>query len=61
MTTDKTRELAQQIETSINALATETDAARRGTVFQAWLNAMARFHSYSWNNQLLISMQRAVT
>jgi antirestriction protein ArdC len=57
MTTDKARELAQQIETSVNALAAETDAARRSDIFRGWLNAMAQFHNYSWNNQLLISMQ----
>ena len=57
MTTDKARELAQQIETSVNALAAETDAARRSDIFRGWLNAMAQFHAYSWNNQLLISMQ----
>ena len=57
MTTDKARELAQQIETSVTTLAVETDAARRSDVFRGWLNAMAQFHNYSWNNQLLISMQ----
>src|SRR6516162_7936070 len=57
MTTDKARELAQHIESSVNALAAETDAARRSDIFRGWLNAMAQFHNYSWNNQLLISMQ----
>ena len=57
MTTNKARELTQQIETSVNALAAETDAARRSDIFRGWLNAMAQFHNYSWNNQLLISMQ----
>lgn len=57
MTTDKARELAQQIETSVNALAAETDAARRSDIFLGWLKAMSQFHNYSWNNQLLISMQ----
>jgi antirestriction protein ArdC len=57
MTTDKARELAQQIETSVAALAAETDAARRSDIFREWLNAMAQFHNYSWNNQLLIAMQ----
>jgi hypothetical protein len=57
MTTDKARELSQQIETSVNALAAETDAARRSDIFRGWLNAMGQFHNYSWNNQLLISMQ----
>ena len=57
MTTDKARDLAQQIESSVAALAAETDAARRSDIFRGWLNAMARFHNYSWNNQLLIAMQ----
>ena len=57
MTTDKARELAQQIETSVTTLAAETDAARRSDIFRGWLNAMAQFHNYSWNNQLLIAMQ----
>ena len=57
MTTDKARELALQIETSVNALAAETDAARRNDNFRGWLNAMAHFHNYSWNNQLVIAMQ----
>jgi len=48
MTTDKARELSQQIETSVNALAAETDAARRSDIFRGWLNAMAQFHNYSW-------------
>ena len=48
MATDKARELAQQIETSVNALAAETDAARRSDIFRGWLNAMAQFHNYSW-------------
>ena len=48
---------AQQIETSVTTLAAETDAARRSDVFRGWLNAMAQFHNYSWNNQLLIAMQ----
>ena len=59
MTTDKARELAQQIETSVTTLAAETDAARRSDVFRGWLNAMAQFHNYSWSNQLLIAMQNA--
>ena len=34
MTTDKARELAQQIETSVVALAADTDAARRSDIFR---------------------------
>ncbi len=55
MTTDKARSLADQIEDSVNQLASETDAARQSELFQNWLNAMAAFSSYSWNNQLLIA------
>jgi antirestriction protein ArdC len=58
MTTDKARSLADQIEDSVKQLASETDAARQSELFQNWLNAMAAFSSYSWNNQLLIAFQR---
>jgi antirestriction protein ArdC len=57
MTNDKARALADQIESSVNALAAETDAVRKSETFLNWLNAMAEFHSYSWNNQFLISIQ----
>jgi antirestriction protein ArdC len=58
MTTDKVRELAEQIEATVNALAQETDAARKSESFLRWLTTMAQFHNYSWNNQLLIALQR---
>ncbi len=61
MTTDKARALAEQIESSVNALAQETDAVRKSETFLNWLNAMAQFHSYSFNNQWLIAMQEWVT
>ena len=57
MTNDKTRSLAEQIEISVNTLAAETDEARRSELFLNWLNTMAKFHSYSWNNQILIALQ----
>jgi len=58
MTTDKARSLAEQIEASVNQLAIETDQARQSELFKNWLNAMAQFSNYSWNNQLLIAFQR---
>jgi len=57
MTNDKARALAEQIETSVNALAAETDAVRKSELFTQWLNAMALFTNYSWNNTFLISVQ----
>ena len=57
MTNDKARALAEQIETSVNALAAETDAVRKSELFIQWLNAMAQFTNYSWNNQFLIAVQ----
>ena len=41
MTTDKARDLAEQIESSVNALATETDEVRKSDFFKQWLDAMA--------------------
>jgi hypothetical protein len=58
MTTDKARSLAEEIEASVNRLATETDEARQSELFENWHNAMAQFSNYSWNNQLLIAFQR---
>jgi hypothetical protein len=58
MMNEKTRALAEQIETSINTLATETDAVRKSQNFLNWLDAMAKFSSYSLNNQILILLQR---
>jgi N-terminal domain of anti-restriction factor ArdC/IrrE N-terminal-like domain len=58
MTNDKARALTEQIESSVNALAAETDAVRKSETFLCWLNAMANFSSYSFNNQILISLQR---
>jgi antirestriction protein ArdC len=58
MTNDKALELAEQIEKSVNELATETDAVRKSDLFKQWLNAMATFSSYSFNNQMLIAVQR---
>jgi antirestriction protein ArdC len=57
MINDKACALTEQIESSVNALAAETDAVRKSETFLNWLNAMAQFHSYSWNNQFLISIQ----
>ncbi len=57
MTNDKARALADQIESSVNVLAAETDAVRKSETFLNWLNAMAKFSSYSWNNQFLIAIQ----
>jgi hypothetical protein len=58
MTSDKARSLTDQIEASVNQLAAETDEARQSELFKTWLNAMAQFSNYSWNNQILIAFQR---
>ena len=58
MMNEKTRALAEQIEASINTLANETDAVRKSHTFLNWLDAMAKFSSYSLNNQILILLQR---
>ena len=47
MTTDKARSLTEQIEASVNQLASETDEARQSELFKTWLNAMAQFSNYS--------------
>jgi hypothetical protein len=42
MINDKARALTEQIESSVNALAAETDAVRKSETFLNWLNAMAQ-------------------
>ena len=44
-------ELTAQLEAGVAAL-------RESGEYQRWLDTAARFHSYSWGNQLLISIQR---
>lgn len=61
MTSDKARELTEQIEVSVNALAAETDEVRKSDMFLKWLDAMATFSTYSFNNQILIAVQRPST
>jgi hypothetical protein len=61
MITDKARSLSEQIESSVNALALETDAFRQSDTFTQWLNAMSTFSKYSFYNQILISLQRPNT
>ena len=57
--TDQTKELNEKISESIAALCAETDAAKQNETYRAWLCTLSRFYSYSFNNWLLICMQRA--
>ncbi len=54
----KATELHERIKQFVDDLAAETDAVRASTTFQNYLDAMSRFHQYSWHNQLLIVTQR---
>lgn len=49
-TTDLNAQITQQLE----ELARLTDAARFSEAMQAYLDTAARFHKYSWHNQVLI-------
>ncbi len=53
MKKDEANQLADQ---AIAALQAELKAGRSETLIQ-YLDAMSRFHSYSWNNCLLITLQ----
>jgi antirestriction protein ArdC len=57
MTNDKVGSLAEHIENSVNDLAAETDVVRKSEVFRRWLDAMAQFSTYSFGNQMAISLQ----
>ncbi len=54
----KSKALIDSITNSINTLATMTDATAKSDLFKTWLRAESRFHHYSFNNQLLVLLQR---
>ena len=58
MQSDKSKALIDSITDSIKNLAAMTDATAKSEMFKTWLLTMSRFHNYSFNNQLLIFMQR---
>lgn len=53
-----TEELKKQTATYLDQLASEADDARKSEAFQAWLGVCARFHKYSWGNQLMIAFHK---
>ena len=52
------KELVKSIESSMDALAKETDKVKISASFLAYLNSLARFHNYSYMNQILIWYQK---
>ena len=58
MQNDRSKTLIDSITDSINTLATMTDATAKSDLFKTWLRAVSRFHHYSFNNQLLVLLQR---
>jgi antirestriction protein ArdC len=55
---NKAAELNAGIRSTIEQLATETDAARQSELFRNYLKASAAFWDYSWHNQMLIWKQQ---
>ena len=55
---DKTKELRQRIDASLETLAKSVDEVRASETFKAYLDVQAKFHRYSWCNSLLILSQR---
>ena len=58
MQNDKSKALIDSITDRINTLATMTDTTAKSDLFKTWLRAVSRFHHYSFNNQLLVLLQR---
>jgi len=58
MQNEKARELKDNLAKLIEALATDTDAARQSTLFTAYLRACGMFHDYSWHNCAMIWSQK---
>ncbi len=53
-------EAKQVAEKAITALITDLEQGHSESLAR-YLTAMSRFHRYSWNNVLLISLQATVT
>ena len=54
MSYEDMNQLNTRILDHINTLCDQTQAAYASDQFQDWLRFCARFHTYSWRNQLLI-------
>jgi len=59
MQNDKSKALADSITASIEHLAEMMNQTAKSETFKFWLRAISRFHSYSFNNSLLILCQRS--
>lgn len=57
MNDDKVRQIAEE---ALNRLSAELEAGKSETL-KNYLEAMGRFHRYSWGNVLLINSQECVT
>jgi antirestriction protein ArdC len=55
---DKTKQLRERIDASLETLAKSVDEVRASETFKAYLDVQAKFHHYSWCNSLLILSQR---
>lgn len=55
---DKSKELRQRVDQSLDMLAKAVDRVRASEMFKRYLAIQARFHKYSWHNSMLIAMQR---
>jgi hypothetical protein len=58
MSKPTTREQTKSIEDKILEFASMSDEASQTTMFKKWLEVMSKFHNYSWNNQILINIQK---
>lgn len=55
---DKKAELSTKIEGFINILSGEVDAVKASEAFKAYMDFSSKFHTYSFNNIVLIYIQR---
>ena len=54
----KAQTLRKCIDERIETLAKAVDDVRASEAFKEYLDVQSRFHKYSWNNTMLIAMQR---
>lgn len=58
MSQTQSQQWQEEVHTYLQELAAATDQVRVSETLQSYLHTLARFHRYSWNNVILILIQR---
>jgi len=55
---ERTDEMVEDCSKFVEELIEITDEAKKSEKFQEWLDVKSKFHNYSWQNSLLIRLQK---